>query len=80
MKLKIIQGMNILILKTDIYTVYAQHLFHAVFDKHPDIIDWSIDMEDVDKVLRIVATENLSSHEVIELVRQRNFYCEELTA
>lgn len=71
--------MKILILKTDISNASARNRVQPVFDNHPDIQKWAVDTEDIDKVLRIEATDNLSYSEVILLMRNQNFYCKELT-
>lgn len=45
---------------------------------HPMIYDWSIDLEDIDKVLRIEAEQTLVEKEVIDLIQDCGYVCEEL--
>jgi len=42
------------------------------------ILDWNIDTEDVDKILRIEAHESLTEQDVINLMHLKGFYCEPL--
>lgn len=71
--------MGILVLKTNIGDTLAKRLLQPIFDNHPEIQVWTVDTDDVDKVLRIEASDDLSYDEVIRLVMGQNFYCEELT-
>ena len=70
--------MKILIFKTDIHNDRKVSLVSTVFDTHPDIFRWSIDLEDIDKVLKIRATEDLTENEIVQLVRPIGLYCEAL--
>lgn len=70
--------MNVLIFKTDINTRQKANDLKRIFDHHPDVGVWSVDMEDVDKVLRIEATDDLSENEVIQLIRPHGISCEVL--
>lgn len=70
--------MGILILKTDIEEAGTLPLIRPVLNDHPDIHHWTVDTEDIDKVLRIEAKETLSIAAVIQLVRDLPIHCEEL--
>ena len=48
------------------------------FDKHFGILKWSIDIEDIDNVIRIEATENITEVDVIKLVKMNGFKIEPL--
>ena len=52
--------MNLLILKTDIATEQRLQAIRPIFDIHVSIKDWSVDINDVDNVLRVVAKDNLN--------------------
>lgn len=69
--------MGYLIFKTDIESKRKVHALRSVFNHHRNINDWSIDMEDIDNVLR-VASEELTERDVIDLVNKCGFYCEVL--
>jgi hypothetical protein len=51
-------------------------LFSAL-DENPDISRWHLDLEDIDKVLK-VETENLSEECIIALAREHSINCEAL--
>ena len=70
--------MKILIFRTDIKTKKKFKAVKPLFNTHPSISNWSIDIEDIDNVLRIEATENLNENDVIHLTKTEGFYCEEM--
>ena len=70
--------MNLLIFKTDIHTKRKVSLLKQHFKRVPSIIDWNVDTEDIDKVLRIEANETLKEQDVIALMKTQGFYCEPL--
>lgn len=70
--------MNLLIFKTNIKSRRKARMFGAIFRKHPFIYTWSIDFEDRDRVLRIESTAEIESNEVIRLVTNHGFVCEDL--
>ncbi|MFT7612831.1 MAG: hypothetical protein ACI9J3_001797 [Parvicellaceae bacterium] len=70
--------MNLLILKTDIATEQRLQAIKPVFDIHVSIKDWSVDINDVDNVLRVVAKDSLNQSDVIQMVENCGFKCEEL--
>ncbi len=41
------------------------------------IDDWSIDFEDIDQVLRIVARSGITKNKVVELVNSVGYQCED---
>jgi len=70
--------MKILIFRTDIKTKKKFKAVKPIFNRHPSISSWSIDIEDIDNVLRIEASENLDERDVITLTNTQGFYCEAL--
>ena len=68
--------MKILIFRTDIKTKKKFKAIKPLFNKHPNISNWSIDIEDIDNVLRIEATESLIESDIISLTKTQGFYCE----
>ncbi|QCX38865.1 hypothetical protein FF125_10615 [Aureibaculum algae] len=70
--------MELLIFKTDIKSRKKVKSIKPLFKNHSDILQWSIDLEDIDNVLRIEATDNLSENEIIDLVQLNGFYIETL--
>lgn len=71
---------NILILRTNIKTKKRVKIIKHIFNNHPSIINWSIDTEDIDNVLRIEATENIDEKDVITILKLTGFYSENLNS
>lgn len=69
---------KLLILKTNIQTPQQLREIRPLFQRHPFVIDWSVDTEDVDCVLRIEAFVPLTETKVIQLVEAQGFYCDVL--
>ena len=70
--------MQLLLFRTDIKTPKKAKALKPILNQHPVISRWSIDTEDIDKVLRIEASENLTETEVIRLMQTCGFHCEAL--
>jgi hypothetical protein len=69
--------MHILIFKTNIETEQAHDEVGSLLSARSSVIGWSVDKEDIDKVLRIESTVN-NSNEIISTINQAGFICEEL--
>jgi hypothetical protein len=67
-----------IILKTDIQSEQKLRLLFPILDNHKRIDQWSVDLEDVDKVLRVVPKGNLSEFEVLQLMSDYGFLVEQL--
>ena len=70
--------MKLIILRTNIKNKKKVKRIKPILNKHPQIISWSVDTEDIDKVLRIESTNQLFENEVIELIEKNGFQCEDL--
>ena len=70
--------MNILIFKTDLSTDLDVKYVQPIFDSYFSIIDWSVDLEDVDNVLRIVAKDSIKDADIISLMQANKVICEGL--
>ncbi|MEM7375306.1 MAG: hypothetical protein AAF587_42315 [Bacteroidota bacterium] len=70
--------MHILIFKTNITSRRKVKEVSPRMNHHPLIADWSIDLEDIDNVLRIEAKNTLVEKEVISLIEGCGYVCEEL--
>ena len=68
---------EILVFKTDLESDERLEAVKPFLDKHPGILRWTVDRHDIDKVLRI-ESENVSADDVIGLLQQEGFLCEEL--
>ena len=71
--------MNLLIFRTDVKTKNKVNVVKTIFNNHPIIKNWSIDTEDIDKVLRIEVAGTLAESDIIKLMKRCGFYCEILT-
>ncbi len=71
--------MNLHIFKTNILTIESLEFIIPVFKENTNILKWSIDIEDVDKVLKVNTQENTSESDIINLVTQKGFFCEVLS-
>lgn len=69
--------MKIHILKTDIRTKRNVKTL-ASFLTDSSIERWSVDMHDIDKVLKIVTKEDTDEKYFIELIQSQGFFCETL--
>lgn len=65
---------NILIFATNIKTKSDKEKISTALDQNPEIIQWNIDQEDIDCVLRIVS-ETIIEEEIINLLNNHNFIC-----
>ncbi len=70
--------MNLVILRTNIESENGVQIMRPVFDSHHAIHQWSIDLEDVDNVLRIETNELIDESEIIKLIQLNGFYSAEL--
>ena len=68
---------EILIFKTNIQCDEDVNVISSHLDGLSYISKWNIDTDDIDKVLRIEAT-GVESSNIIHLVKQAGFFCEEL--
>lgn len=65
---------NILIFATNIKTKSDKEKISTELDQNPEIIQWNIDQEDIDCVLRIVS-ETIIEEKIINLLNNHNFIC-----
>lgn len=70
--------MNLLLFETGIRSRKKLRSLKPLLNKHSDILKWSIDLEDIDKVLRIEATTNLTEADIIDMIKNRGFYIQTL--
>jgi len=68
--------MEIFVFKTNISCKKDFKMISALMDQIR-IVNWNVDFEDIDRVLRIV-TETVQPKEVIQLMKSKGFHCEEL--
>ena len=69
--------MEILVFKTSLSNNGHVQKVKSIFDEHPHIKDWNVDLHDCDNVLRIVNL-NIDPAEVEEIVKNAGYYCKEI--
>ncbi|NOQ73193.1 MAG: hypothetical protein GQ574_14395 [Crocinitomix sp.] len=70
--------MPFLILKTDLDSIQGIDIIRPILNLHPSIIDWNVDTEDIDNVLRIEAQKPISESDIITLLTQYGIAIEPL--
>jgi len=68
---------NIFVFRTNINTLNDKLLIKDVLSEHDEIKEWSVDLQDCDKVLRIVSP-TITASRVIALINQTGYDCHEL--
>ncbi len=69
--------MDILIFKTDIANRFHYGLAGRIIEKIPGVLKWSVDMDDIDRVLRVVA-QNLKPVHIEQPLVKAGYFCREL--
>jgi hypothetical protein len=69
--------MEVFVFKTNINGMHNIEKLKTYFNNREEILRWSVDMQDIDKVLRVEAAST-NPTEIINLVQTAGFECEEL--
>ena len=69
---------EVLIFQTDILTHGDLRKIAGQLEQQPGIHRWTVDTEDVDCVLRVVASGMVSENTIIRLVKDAGFFCNEM--
>ena len=69
---------HILLFKTNISCADDKQQLHAMLDNNEGITQWSVDVEDEDRVLRIISY-TLTHQQIINLLNCHGYECCELT-
>jgi hypothetical protein len=72
------KSVRLLILRTDIKTKKKVKKVKPLLDSHPLIFKWSIDLQDIDNVLRVEASSDLKEIDITSLIKGEGFFCEDL--
>lgn len=70
--------MKLLIFKTNITDEIRVRRVNSLFVYNTKVMDWNIDLEDIDKVLRIEADDQVQEADVIDIVSSCGLRCEAL--
>ncbi len=68
---------NIFIFKTNIQTEFDKLRIKNVLDASQKVLTWNIDMDDADRVLRVVS-DSLKPEQIISVLDYIGFECTEL--
>lgn len=68
---------HILVFRTNINTESDKLRVREFLSAQHLVEDWNVDMDDIDRVLRIVSHE-LSAEDIIRLINQIGYQCQEL--
>ena len=69
--------MGVYVFKTDINSASLIESVKPLLNSNQYISDWSIDIEDIDNVLRIISVE-LLENDIIQIIKNKGFICEAL--
>jgi hypothetical protein len=69
--------MNILIFKTNIRLKKDVGIIRPLLSADESIVQWNVDRDDTDKILRVVSTSN-DPVEIIKTINEAGYHCEEL--
>lgn len=70
--------MELFILSTDVQNRGRLEFLSPLLNHHPLVNHWTIDLEDIDKVLRIEASSDAKEIEFIRLLRASGIMCARL--
>lgn len=70
--------MKVLVFKSGINSESEIEMVAKVLEENSGIHRWSVDLEDIDKILRIESVDELSEWEVVGMVKSAGIECEEL--
>lgn len=71
------RGIEILVFKTNLTDTKRISDVESLLDIHPHIVQWNVDLNDCDNILRIVS-RNIQAQEVENMLLNAGYYCEEL--
>jgi hypothetical protein len=68
---------NILVFQTKVANAAELSRLAEILDTSPAIQGWTLDQQDVDKVLRVIS-EELQPDDIVQLLSGHGLYCREL--
>ncbi len=69
---------NVFIFKTNVNSNYDVTIVNSILSKFPQVKRSTIDLRDVDKVLRVEYGNNIEMELIVNKINQLGYYCEEL--
>ena len=71
--------MNVLIFRTYSWSQSQIVKLNGLLNKLDKIINWTIDMDDIDNVLRIETSADIEEEDILDLLNSNNLMCEILS-
>ena len=68
---------NILVFQTKVANTTELNRLAEILDTSPAVQKWTLDQQDVDKVLRVIS-EELQPQDIVYLLNKNGLYCQEL--
>lgn len=69
---------KVLVFKTNLSTVVDFLVAKWLLDSFPGVMEWSLDQDDCDNVLRVVGKPNLNEFKIMNLVDTIGYHCKPL--
>jgi cell fate (sporulation/competence/biofilm development) regulator YmcA (YheA/YmcA/DUF963 family) len=69
--------MEILVFKTNLINNKHVQKVKPSLNLHPYIKEWNVDLQDCDKILRVVS-QNMPAKEVEQIILNAGYFCQEL--
>ncbi len=69
--------MEIFVFKTNLTNHYHINKVKPALNLHSQIIQWNVDLQDCDKVLRVVSNK-IAAPEIEALINNAGYFCKEL--
>ncbi|MDG5492056.1 hypothetical protein [Psychroserpens sp. SPM9] len=69
------QNIQIHVFKTNINNDTDVKTIGTLLNSNPYIKNWSVDLEDIDRVLRIEARKQLHENDIVKHLNTKGFYC-----
>lgn len=73
----ILSDYQIIVLKSNASSAFDIQKLSALFDHHPMIARWTVDLEDIDRVIRI-ESHLIGIDEIVALITSTGLECSEL--
>lgn len=70
--------MAVHVLRTNVDNEQKLKAMSSLLNNFQEIKCWSLDQEDVDKVLRVEASESLTISTIVKMLNSKGLFCEEL--
>ena len=71
--------MNVLIFRTNSRSQSQLVKLNRLLNKLDKIINWTIDLDDIDNVLRIETSEDIQEEDILDLLNSNSLKCEILS-